>query len=223
MMQINGVHISTYRAKLEDGYSIAAMPVSNTVQRGRNRTSFILASQAVDMKAINFSLFFECESARELMMCKSQLDGACTGTVELFMPDGFFYRSVLHSAGALELVGQVCGRADYAFKGIQHDALKTVKYTGTGILIHGSAPTMDARLTVTVRTAGTEYQLAGAVFDSVEEGDVLCFDGLNNVITKNGINAADECTFLSFPKLTPGINTIDCRDTVTVEYFPVYM
>lgn len=220
-MFINGRQIGIYNAKLEADFSVGSMSISNTIQQGRNRTSFILTAQTYGMKALVLPIFFECESAHELSASKSAFDAACTGTVELYLPDGFFYSAVLQSADALELVGETCGRATYSFKGIQHDALRTV--AGNELLVHGTAPQMDARLTVIVGTSGADYRLAGAVFDTVTAGDVLCFDGLNSVITRNGINAADECTFLSFPRLVPGVNVIDCADTVTVEYYPVYM
>ena len=82
---------------------------------------------------------------------------------------------------------------------------------------------MDARIIVTATADSDEYTVGSGVFTGINAGDVIVFDGINKIITINGNHAAGQCTFLNFPQVVPGMNTIECTDVPTVEYFPVWV
>jgi hypothetical protein len=86
-------------------------------------------------------------------------------------------------------------------------------------------PYTDARLTVTAKSAAASYTLGGAVFQNVAAGDVLCFDGINGAITKNGTNYAWSVQWVHFPALVPGENVIPAaaEDNVIVQFSPAFI
>lgn len=89
-----------------------------------------------------------------------------------------------------------------------------------GVIISGNS----GELTITVgKDIPNPYPLGSALFQNVNAGDVLVFDGIDGKITRNGVNAAASVVWVNFPQLVPGPNVIDCDDAVTVEYFPTYI
>ena len=84
-------------------------------------------------------------------------------------------------------------------------------------------PYTDCRLTVKASQASETYELGGAVFQNVQAGDVLCFDGIDKRVLINGAPGAQRCEFLRFPSLVPGENSFDTPDPVTVAYYPAYL
>ena len=92
---------------------------------------------------------------------------------------------------------------------------------GDTLFCLSTMPYTDCRLTAV--STGTSFSLGGATFSNVQANDVLVFDGINKVVTVNGVNHALNTTFLHFPSLVPGENTILATSgTVTVEYEPTF-
>ena len=56
----------------------------------------------------------------------------------------------------------------------------------------------------------------------VTEGDILVADGITGRILQNGGLCAGNMSFLHFPSLAPGANTIQCIEDLIVEYYPTY-
>lgn len=220
-MYLNGKPIKEYGAALIRNYSVSGMGVETEVEQGYNRTSYTLASQSLELKTIKFDIVFVGKSTRDLFEKKSLFDAACLGKVEIHMPDGFFYTAYIKGVGTLKVKGDTIGEASYQFKGMQHDPL--VRVEKATFYAYGTAPKMDARIIVTASVASDAYTVGSGVFSGIEAGDKIVFDGIDKVITINGEHAAGQCTFLNFPQVVPGVNTITCPDTPTVEYFPVWV
>ena len=83
-------------------------------------------------------------------------------------------------------------------------------------------PETDVRLTCTASQAYASITIGTVTITSVAQGDVLVVDGINKRILQNGGPCAGNMSFVHFPKLVPGLNTISCPETMTVEYYPTY-
>jgi hypothetical protein len=209
--------------------TIGETPLDVTTFQGINRTSWNLLKSMFSMREITLTVIFEGPDLREAKRNRSALNGVLFDKVDLFIPDdGFYYDVYCTGTGAETLIGigsktaQI--KSDYHFKGIRHDALQTVTLpAGDTLYCRSTAPVTDCRLTATVGTSGSNYQLGGAVFATVTAGDVLVFDGIDGKITRNGVNAAASVVWVNFPQLVPGPNVIDCDDDVTVQYAPTYI
>lgn len=226
---VNGVPLATYGGASLLDYSIGETPVTPAIFQGVNRTSWNLLKNIFGMRDITLTVVFEAEDLRQAKRNRSALNAALFEKSELFIPDdGFYYDVYCTGTGAETLIGIGSNTAqiksDYHFKGIRHDALQTVTLpAGDTLYCSSTAPVTDCRLTATVGTSGSNYQLGGAVFATVTAGDVLVFDGIDGKITKNGVNAATSVVWVNFPQLVPGPNVIDCDDDVTVQYAPTYI
>jgi hypothetical protein len=182
-----------------------------------------------EQREVSLTIIFKGPNLHEAKKQRSVFNSAIFGRSVLYLPDdGFFYTVSCTSFGAEVLVGQGDQTAqiqsEYHFRGIRHDELRTETITsGAPLQCLSTMPFTDCALTATVGTSSESYQLGGAVFQDVTAGDVLVFDGINGMITRNGLPDAANVSWTSFPSLTPGENLITCPDTVTVTYFPTYI
>ena len=234
---INNRDISEFRARaLRDSIKIGGTEVTNNYFQGRNRTHFTLMSNTFGMKKISFTLVYEADNLREAKEYKSALEAEMYGEHELFMPDGFYYRSMLKSIGDEQALGAdgfgVLVSATYELTGIQHDPLKEVNvsmtysspnYVGTCIA-KGTMPQTDCILEATASSSGT-LVLGGASF-TVDANDVITVDGIYKRFLKNGAPILPS-VWNTFPSLVSGDNRIVARNiksnVVKVSYYPTYI
>ena len=85
-----------------------------------------------------------------------------------------------------------------------------------------TVPFTDVILSATVGKSSEAYQLGTVTFNNVAAGDTLTVDGINKRILVNGAPGAQKATWIKFPSLTPGQNIINCVDSITAEFQPIY-
>ena len=226
---VNGVPLATYGGASLLDYVIGETPVKPYTFQGVNRTNWNLLKNFFEMRQITLTIVFEAEDLRQAKLNRSALNGVLFGKADIFIPDdGFHYDVFCTSTGSEQLIGigersaQI--KSEYQFTGVRRDDLvKVFVPHGSTLYCRSTMPFTDCRLTVTVGATAASYQLDGATFSNVTAGDVRVFDGIDGKITKNGVNYAANVNWVSFPQLTPGVNTINCADTVTVEFYPTYI
>lgn len=223
---INDRDILEWSAKaLRDSIKVGGTKIENDYFQGRNRTNYTLMQTTFGLKPVEFTLVFEDQRLERAMENKSMLEAEMYGGCEIHLPDGFYYRAMLTNIDKANVKGvdgnQVLVEVAYTFSAIQHRELETV-LNGSSFRAKGTMPKMDCRLQVTVGTSASSYILGGAVFGSVQAGDVLVVDGILKRFLKNGAwTTAD--SWVNFPSVTPGQNSFTALDTVKVEYYPCYI
>lgn len=223
---INDRDILEWGAKaLRDSIKIGGTVIENDYFQGRNRTNYTLMQTTFGLKPIEFTLVFSDQRLERAVENKSMLEAEMYGGCEVHLPDGFYYRAMLSDIGASDTKGVdgnlVLIEVNYKLMAIQHRELEIVE-DGTSFVAKGTMPQMDCRLQVTVGTSASSYVLGGAVFGSVQAGDVLVVDGIKKRFLKNGTWTTAE-SWITFPSVTPGQNTFTAADTVQVEYYPCYI
>lgn len=226
---VNGVPLATYGGASLLDYSIGETQVSPETFQGVNRTNWHLLKNIFGLRTITLTVVFEAEDLRQAKLNRSALNSVLFNKADIFIPDdGFHYSVICKNTGAEELIGignktaQV--KSQYSFTGVRRDDLQTVTLpVGATLYCRSTMPFTDCRLTVTVGSAASFYNLGGATFGAVSANDVLVFDGIAGKITKNGTNCAATTNWTDFPHLIPGPNTITAADPVTVEYYPTYI
>lgn len=223
-MWINDTDISDYGALVES-FSVGETPVTPVTYQGLNSTSFNLLTDQFGMREINVNIFFSAKTRRALTLKKSKIDSLAWGKIELRLPDGFYYTAVCTSPGELLILGlegnKVIGLVPYVFSGIRHDPLVT--QTGNTIDCQSTMPYTNVRLTCKASQAYASINIAGVTITGVNSGDTLAVDGILGRILQNDAPCAGNMSFIKFPQLTPGLNTLDCPETLTVEYYPTYI
>lgn len=210
---------------LVESFTVSGTPIDNEVYQGKNSTSFNLLYSGFGMKTVAVNLFFTAHDRRHITLKKSKIDSMLQGKIELGMPDGFLYTSVLKEAGELAILGvednQVIALCGYTFEGMQHDPLIT--HVGNTIYCDSTMPLTNCRITCKASKAYSSITIGTVTITGVAKNDVLVVDGIIGRIMQNGGPCPGNMTFQSFPQLTPGLNTISCPETVTIEYYPTYI
>lgn len=222
---VNGQPLSNFSAVLQE-FTVGSADITSSYWQGVNRTNFALLKQQFGLRSISLSVAAIGDTFRDAAVMLSRLTGALWGTVELYLPDGFYYTCILaESGGDPGRVGPGYGQTlllkEYSLVGYRHDPLVTT--TGPAVWCSSTTPQTDCILTVIVGAAADSYALGGATFHNVTQGEQLVFDGINKRILRNGAPGAAEVDWINFPYLTPGENTVTAADPVTVQFYPCYL
>ena len=219
---IGDTDIAAFGALVES-YAVGGVQLNNTIYQGRNRTSFQELSYQIGLRAITLNLFFAAASQHELTAHKSQLDALMVGKFEIRLPDGFWYTCIAEEIGAIQMLGQegnqMIAQSAYTLQGIRHGELQ--KVTGNTLIVDGTAPRMDCRLTCKTTAVRATLQMGPVTFKNVPFGATVVADGIDGLLTVNGSGVIPE--FSTLPYVVPGRQTISCPETLTVEYFPIWI
>lgn len=225
---INGIPLSSYGGEALSDYTIGETEYKPETLQGLNRTNWILLHNQFGMREIRVNIVFKGPTMHQAKINRSRLNSVLFEPVDLtIVEDGFSYRAICTDLGreirigAVDTEGQI--KAEYTFSGIRHDPLVSLEVAaGDKVYCLSTMPYTDCRLTATV-SSGTSFNLGGATFTDVAANDVLVFDGINKLVTVNGVNHALKTSFTQFPCLVPGENTITATGgNVLVEYEPAY-
>lgn len=226
-MYIDGVDIYTVGALVKD-FKVSATAIANTAYQGMDSTNFNVLSTVRGMRVITVTLFYKGTTKRELALKKAKIDNALgAGKVELYLPDGFYYSAYLTSAGEESVLGvegqDVIAVCAYTLEGIRHDELETLTITsGQHFECKSLIPLTDVRLTCKATANWSSLTIGTVTITNVHTNDTLVVDGINKRILQNGAPCAGNMSFVHFPQLVPGDNSITCVETLTVEYYPTY-
>lgn len=222
-MHINGVNIADFGVLVES-FKVGGTNIKNTVYQGLNRTNFNFLQSERYMRDISITLFYAADTRHELSILKATIDNMLDGRLELWLPDGFFYTSYLDKTGEEQMLGvdnnKVIMLCSYTFKGIRHDPLVTVK--SNTLYCQSLIPRTDCRLSCKASTARESLTVGTVIFTGVAQNDTFVVDGIDGRILKNGSPCTSGMTFMQFPYLVPGTNTLTCAEDLTVEYYPTY-
>ena len=237
---INGIDIYDVGALVES-FKVSGTSVTSTAYQGLDSTSFNVLSTIRGMRVITLTLFYKGKTKRELALKKAKLDNALgNGKIDLALPDGFHYAAYLTGVGEEQALGvegnEVIAISTYTLQGVRHDDLETVSATsGVKFECKSLIPLTDVKITVPANGAAGNYVIActeggGSVtVNSVGVHDTIVVDGINKRILQNGAPCSGNMSFIKFPKLVPGENTITVyyggvyrTKAITVEYYPTY-
>ena len=221
---IDGKDIGDYGAIVES-FKVGGTVLKNELFQGRNRTHYNVLSSVFGRRPITVNIFFKAKTRRELTLNKSALDSLLFGKVELYLPDGFYYSAVITSAGDSQMLGvdgnEVICLTTYTFEGVRHD--EKVTHTGNTLYCASTMPYTDCKLTCKASQARDSLTVDTVTITNVAKNDIIVVDGIEGRILQNGAPCAGNMSFVHFPRLVPGQNTLTCPETLTVEYYPTYI
>lgn len=231
-MTINGYDISDSGGASLLDYSIGS-PESDLIYfLGIERTSPLFINKYFGMRPMTVTIIFTASTLHDAKVNRSYLNSRMAGKFELYIPDdGFYYTCMCQDYGQEELVGigdstaQI--KSTYKLIGIRHGELITVN----AVPVNGwfsyqpslAAPYADCRITATVESAATTFYMQTGYFSNVSAGDVLVFDGLTGIISKNGATSNLNVSFNRFPFLLKGINQIHLSGPAEIAYYPIFI
>lgn len=223
MFLINQVNIQDYGGILLADYTVTGSAITPSYLKSKEGSSFLSLSRQIDLKMITLSFDLKGKDRHDVLYKKSILDfHASNGKIELFLPDGFYYSSILKTASTLKWIMPEKATISYTFSGIQHDLEKQGVSTGK-FYCKSTFPHTDCWLEVVVGENSEIYDFCGVPFYNAKKGEVFVIDGINKRILVNGAPGALRCGIIEFPYLVPGWNVLTAPDPVKVRYSPTYI
>lgn len=226
---INGKAFSVFGGAALAGYTVGGTEISNYVHVGVNRSNWAHLKSIYGLRSVRISVKFSGANIAEASLRKSLFDAELFTKADLWLPDGFYYS--VYMEGTADAVidadtekGALIG-AEYSLRGIRHGAMETkqIPAGGGSFVCSSTMPFTDCIYTATMTASAAQYTLGGAVFNNVTSGEVLTFDGINKRILRNGVDAALNVSWTSFPSLVPGLNTVTGTAATTVSYYPAFI
>ncbi|MDD6490257.1 MAG: hypothetical protein PUG48_10715 [Clostridia bacterium] len=240
-MLINNRDIAEYGARLLT-YTVGGTELTRVTSTSYNAAFPKMFHSDYGQRKINITLVFKPKyhdfggvvaKLHSLAMQKSAFDAVmCKGTVDIWLPDNYYYNCVLESIGDEVTDGESL-EVTYTLSGIRH--LKLAKIKGDNIYCSSTVNT-DCRLTLTasenygsnvgcilIMSDDKQQNQRSMNIKNLSSGDVVVIDGINKTVTKNGNNYFSKTDFVTFPYLTPGKNVVEkftADVTIMTEYYP---
>jgi phage-related protein len=239
-MTINGINISTLKAKL---LSRSILPASKTVLyeflNDKSLNPVKTNETAYQYKSIDLVITINAEDEAELESLKSQLTNMLQECDIEFDDLDCIYSGYLSGEIKTESISSLIENINIKILVLAHGKVEsqTISNSGsTDINIQGTAET-PCTLIITAPIGMISLQIDGAARDPVTgdnesiliknltNGVPIIIDGEACTVTENGTNKFGDCEMWRFPSLLPGNNTItlNAECTVQVTYKPRYI
>lgn len=218
---INGAPLSSFGAALLD-YDSGGLSFSNNFFKADKRLKPTVFDPNMPLREVKIKCEFKEATDNDAEAKSSELAFALTKETELRLPDGFYYCGVLTKADKPKRIAAGIFTRQYSIKAYRHGEKETDVITETSVLqIKGNYPAM-AKFSIVV-SSGTEFSIDGIDIIGIT-GSQIVIDGIEGLITEDGVNCFEKTNLTEFPILEPGSRTIPIEGTgtVTVEYYPIY-
>ncbi len=217
-MFLNDTQLSCFGARLLD-YTVGAPGITNETFQGKNAQFPKLLASSVAARPLTVSLVFFGKSRNDVTRRISRFLAEAQGTCQLYLPDGFFYTSILQGVSDPQPIIPTQVQVDFQFLSVRHGAMIRIPLEKSGeIYCDGN---LEADCIFSLTAQGTA-SVQGVTVKNISGTVVI--DGIQKTITQNGANKFADADLLTFPKLTPGKNviTLSAGAKVTIQYYPVY-
>ena len=245
-MTINNTDITEFGARLLS-YTAGGTELSNTASLSRQADFPRLFRTEYGRRKLTVTIVFRPKFERGEVLTifdklnrltdqKNKLDALLCGSVsELRLPDGYYYRSVLESAGD-EIVDGESLEVTYQFTAVRHAELANP--SGMQVYCQSTVKRTDCRIYIVVGSdwpSGDTFKFScsgarsSVWIPNVNPRDGIEIDGINKFLYRSGHNVFGESDILTFPYLLPGNNTYtesnhpDVVCTYRTEYFPTFV
>lgn len=230
VMTINNIDLKSYHARLVDS-NAGGTAVQNTYFLGRKSSRPVITDQTIGERSLEVTIEVEGETRRNLTSNISDLTNALNnGLVDLYLPDGYYYFSVLKSVDDPDYYLPIRADVTYSFDAIRHGPFNQEEITVMGlessstIKITGNLET-EVIYTITPTVKMEQITVAGITIKNITADKVIVIDGINKRITEDGVNKFADCDLVSFPRLFPGVNTVAFAAegcAISVGYYPIF-
>lgn len=227
MLYIDGTPIEYYGAKLLD--FVPGFPsLTNTVLEGKNYSLPRLLRSEVAPKSLAVRVTIRQPTYHCAMQTVSRLILALNKTVELYGPDGLYYRAALDSSPLFSWLSIGFLEVGLSFQAVAHGALEKVDIPRNNCPLHypGTAPA-GYKIEFTALTDLPSFTVNGITLTNIPAGANIVIDGIEKVITQNGVNKFAESDLIDFPRFDPTnpelIITMSQYIPMIISYYPTYM
>lgn len=216
---INGQSYSTYKANLVN-YKVGTASLNNNYMFPVNSVFPVLLNGTVGTRKVSLTIDFEGEDQRDSAQNMSDLTALFKKGVDLFLPDGFFYRCVLSSVSDGVVKAPWIIQHTFNFVGFRHgNEIRETITESTNLLIEGN---LDTRPVYTISTSESTFVIDGITINNIS--GTIVIDSPKGLITENGNNKFSDSNLTDFPVLSPGVHRFEISGNAVVQisYLPIF-
>lgn len=228
-MFINGQDIALFNAEVTDDYEVGPASVTSNYSMSGGSTTPIGYGLKASLRDITLPIAFVCSTTKEAMIQRAKVqEEFLKTTVELYDDESdMYYSAVLNGISEDETLMEGVIVTTFVLLGIAHGKLVTLEQNDPFIAEGVCSGGQDCILSVTVKTLESDgtYKIGNVTFksDKVKVGQKIEINGFEKKVYVNGGSAMDFCDIVSFPKVyTDKFNFFECKDKLTIRYYPVY-
>ena len=226
-MYIDGVPLEYYGAKLLS--FVPGFPsLTNTVLTGKNYALPRLLRSEAQPKSLKVTVTIRGKTDTEVTQTASRLLLALNKTVELYGPDGLYYRAAMDGSPTFTKLGLGFLEVGFTFAAVAHGAMQSVTVTRNNSHLYypGTAPA-GYIIEFTAANALPTITVCGITLTNIPAGAKIVIDGIEKRITQNGANKFAESNLIDFPRFepsyTPTVITMSMVIPLTIKFYPTYM
>jgi len=218
--KINGVLLIDYDVALLD-YKTGAINLSGNYFKADKRLRPVIFNSEMPLRTITIRLEIMDSSDEWAEATGSKLTAIFSKETELTLPDGYYYRCVLDKTKEPVRIAKGIFVREFSLVGYRHGKMITETITETSdIKVQGNYKT-EVRYTITPSSA---IVTINGITINEATGEIIVIDGVDCLVTENGINKFADCDMTEFPCLETGTQTIQISgaSSVKIEYYPIY-
>lgn len=239
-IEINSTTLDTFGCAAT-GYRVGAHILSNVFVGLENSIRPIKLTESKSYRPFYITVeFFAATEAEAAMNQSNFTQYLLDNDLEIVLPDGFTYTSVLASVGDIERISDIIYVCEYGFAGFRHKDSVTISniQSGRTISVDGNM-FADAVLTVTGSKTNTiklihTDRAGNSVTDTYEvdcSSTAVIIDGTKKTVKRNGANAYKSyARFTVFPRLKAGTSSTQIAITkasggsvnLSISYYPTF-
>ena len=226
-MYIGNKALSEFSAKLLD-WKPGAPNLTNTISPGKNYSFPFLLHSEIAPKALTVTVNVIGSDYADAMRRSSELILAVNDTVELYMPDGFYYRSALSGISDFSWPTSWIAEFTLTFQSVQHsDLIKVDIPRSPYTLYYGGTAPAGMKMEFTASSTLTSFTICGITLTNIPAGAKIVIDGLEKSVTQNGANKFAETDLIDFPAFDPQNPkyTIEMSQFIPakISFYPTFM
>lgn len=226
-MYIGNKALSEFSAKLLD-WKPGAPNLSNTISPGKNYSFPVLLRSEISPKPLSITVNVIGSDYADAMRRSSELILAVNDTVELYMPDGFYYRSVLSGMSDFSWPTSWIAEFTIEFQCVQHsDLIKIDIPRSPYTLYYGGTAPAGFKIEFTAPSALSTFTICGITLTNIPAGAKIIIDGIEKSVTQNEANKFAETNMIDFPALEPKnpVYTVTMSQFIPakISYYPTFM
>ena len=239
-IEINNRPLDTFGCEAI-GYRVGTHILSNLFVGLENSIRPIKLTESKSYRPFYITVEFFAASEAEAAMNQSNFTQyLLDNDLEIALPDGFTYTSVLASVGDIDRIADIIYVCEYGFAGFRHKDIVTIQNITVGrtITVDGNM-CADAVLTITGSKTNTislkHTDRAGNEVTETYEVDcsstAVVIDGMKKTVKRNGANAYKSfARFTVFPRLKAGASSTQIAIkkasggsvNLSISYYPTF-
>lgn len=218
--KINGTPLRLFGAELLK-YKVGPCEMGKTYFSSPSSIVPTPIKSTVGLRKVELTIDFSGKTMHDIEHNISSLTAVLREKSELYLPDGFYYTSMLEKIGTPEEKAPWIMQLTITFVSYRHSSAETIVINGdTTVFAKGNIKS-PAIIKIAPKS-GTEVKFNDITVHNIS-GEVI-IDGISGTVTENGLNKFIDTEMTEFPHLEPGPNVITVVGDaeITVSYYPIF-